>query len=150
MKKKIKKQDKWGKKQVFLINADPYRQDICVVINGQFSDAEKMLTKFKTEASELNLKHIKEEREKDKNAYNYFHEIGAGKAQCYTELPYGYVIVVSHTDNWIETIDPIVHECLHITSHILRRAGIELNYDTEEAYTYLQAKMVKDILYKLY
>lgn len=147
---KKKKISKFGKKQVFLISADPYRQDICVVINGQFSDAEKLLTKFKSKASEENLKHIKEEREKDKESYNYFHEIGAGKAQCYTELPYGYVIVVSHTDSWIETIDPVIHECLHITSHILRRAGIQLTSETEEAYTYLQAKMVKDIMYKLY
>ena len=144
------KKSKFGKKQVFLINADPYRQDICVVVNGQFSDAEKLLKKFKSKASEKNLKHIKEERDKDKEAYADIHEIGAGKAQCYTALPYGYVIIVSHNSSWIETIDPIIHECLHVTSHILRRAGIELTDKTEEAYTYLQAKMVKDIMYKLY
>ncbi len=45
--------------------------------------------------------------------------------------------------------DLIAHECLHATYNILENAGIEFNRDTEEAYAYYQAFLIKIIDGKL-
>ena len=143
---KIKK-DKWGKKQVFAIDVVPYRQDCIVVLNGQFSDAIKIFQKNKkAKGSQLNLKHIEENKED--YAEMYIPNSGAGA--LYTELPKGYVMMVSHENSWIETVGTISHECLHLAQYVLRRAGITETKESEEAYTYLHSNILKQVLEKLY
>lgn len=151
MKKKLSnKKDKWGKKQVFFISAEPYKQDIIVVINGQFSDAMKLIKRQKTPSAKLIVDHVEKAQNADKEDYadNYVHN--SGSAFTYTGLPKAYVVLLSHEDIWIDTVDSVVHECLHLTHYILKGVGIVLCKESEEAYTYLQGAMVKKILKRMY
>lgn len=151
MKKKQKtKKELWGKKQVFLINATPYKQDIVVVLNGQFSDAEKYMKKLGGKAVEKNLKHIRKARKQDKELYADDYELQCGKARTYHGLPVGYVVLLSHENGWIETVNSVTHEMIHIGHYVLKRAGIELNDDTQEAYTYLVAHLTETVLRHMY
>lgn len=142
------KNKKFGKKQVFVINAQPFRQECVVIVNGQVSDAVKFLKKLNSPNAKENIKHIEDEQAK--GGYQDIHNIGRGEAQTYTELPHGYIMCISHTSNWMETTGLVVHETLHLTHYILRRAGVILSQESEEIFTYLQGKMVEDILSKIY
>jgi len=147
---KKKKQSKWGKKKVFFITAKPYKQEIVVVVNGQFSDALKKIKEIDSPNAKLIVKHVEEEMLKDKESYSDNYVVNSGSAFTYTELPKAYVVLLSHEDLWIDTVDSVVHECLHLTHYILRRAGLVLSKESEEAYTYLQGQMVRDILKEMY
>lgn len=150
MKKKRSNNDKWGKKQVFVIEAIPYNQEICVILNGQFSDFIKLMKKQKTDSAKLNILDIEKSQRVDETAYidNYVHN--SGSAFTYTELPKGYVTCLSHQDSWIKSVECVVHECLHLTHYILRNAGMTLCKESEEAYTYLQQSLVTEILKRMY
>ena len=143
--KKVAKTDIIKKKQVFLITAIPYMQDIVVVINGQVSDAIKYYKKQKTKNADENVKELE-----SSNLYEDRHEIGEDGAQTYTKLPNGYLVVLSHSSNWVKTVSTVSHECLHLTHYILRDAGIILSEESEEAYTYLQAYLLGNILRKIF
>lgn len=148
MKKNTK--SKWGKKQVFVVTADPYKQDIIVVLNGQFSDAVKFLKKLKSDNANENIEHIKKLQKEDKEAYIDDHKLHKGCAVLYTELPWGYVMVLSHSNSWIESVENVAHETMHLTHYIARVVGLTLCKESEEAYTYLQGHVMKQILHKMY
>lgn len=147
---KQKKKDKWGKKQVFIVTANPYKQEVVVILNGQFSDAIKFLKKCKTKNAEKNLKHIEEEQKKDPDNYADDYVLHIGRALLYTELPFGYVMVLSHSNNWIESVESVAHESLHLVHYINRNVGITLCKESEEASTYLQGYIMTQILEKMY
>lgn len=44
-----------------------------------------------------------------------------------------YIVIRNNCVNWIGTL---VHECMHVTSQVLRERGIQLSSETEESYTY--------------
>ena len=141
---------KWGKKQLVVIDSGPYKQDIVVVINGHFRDALAFMEKQKTKGSITNVKFIKDHDKYEDNGFNVEHKANSGAAETWAELPHGYVVTLSHQDNWIDTTEIIVHECLHLTHYILRRAGVILSKESEEAFTYLQGYLVRQILDKMY
>tara|TARA_R110000868_G_C10970396_1_gene769744 strand:+ start:12688 stop:13113 length:426 start_codon:yes stop_codon:yes gene_type:complete len=141
----MKNKKKWGKKNIFCISVDPYKQDIIVVINGSFSDAIAYMKKLKTKGAKLNLEHIASD-----GGYTEEHTINGGRGETWTTLPHGYVLTISHQSSWIETVEIISHECLHLTHYILRNAGLVLCKESEEAYTYLQAYLLKEILREIY
>ena len=148
-KKKSRKQkmkEGWGKKKLFLLNVEPYRHQVLVVLNGQFGDAYKWMQK------NLSPKALKTmEDEVAKNKESCFRPIGiaTGEGRIYTSLPI-YVILVSHQGNWIESVDVVVHEVMHLCHHLLQKVGINLNDETEEAYTYLLGRTVGRILMQMY
>lgn len=152
MKTKSSKRDKrvkgskMGRRHVFLVDVHPYKQQCVVVCNGQFSDAVSFFKKCGTDRAEEILRHI----EQDKESYADNHKVGGGSASLFTELPHGYVMLLSHTNNWKETVGLVVHESLHLTHYILRRAGVELSKESEEAFTYLQESIVGNILKAIY
>lgn len=148
MKKKIN--DKWGKKQVFVVTANPYKQEVVVVLNGQFSDAVKFMKKLGSDNAKENLKHIEEFQKEDKEAYIDDHKLHKGCATLYTELPWGYVMVLSHAHNWIESVENVAHESMHLTHYIAREVGLTLSKESEEAYTYLQGHVMTQILRRMY
>ena len=150
MKNKTNKKDNWGKKKVINVRANPYRQDILVVINGQFSDAEKYFKKLNNKLSKKNVEYIEQQRKEDKEAFIDEHRLNCGEAFTYTSLPLGYVMICSHQDSWIETVSIISHECTHLTHYILRNVGITLCKESEEAYTYLQQYLLETILKEIY
>lgn len=145
-----KKNDKWGKKQVFVVTADPYKQEVVIVLNGQFSDAIKFLKKIGGVNALENVKYVLEEQKKDKTLYIDEHILHKGNAVLYTELPWGYVMILSHSNNWIESVENVAHETMHLTHYVLRCAGLNLTKESEEAYTYLQGHVMKQILHKMY
>ena len=143
--KKDTNKDLWGKKQVFCISADPYKQEIVVVINGQFSDAVDFFKTLTSKAAKNNLEYISKTDGFDETV-----EMNTGCAQTWTTLPHGFVVILSHQDNWIDSVELVAHECLHLTHYVLRNAGITLTKESEEAYTYLQCDLIKKILSKMY
>lgn len=150
MKVKQSKKDKWGKKQVFVVTANPYRQQVLVVLNGQFSDAIHWFKKQRSDNAKINLEHIQEVQKENKEAYIDDHIPHKGNACLYTELPYGYVMVLSHSNNWIESVENVAHETMHLTHYIARKVGLTLCKESEEAYTYLQGHVMTQILSKMY
>lgn len=148
--KKQNKKDKWGKKQIFIVTADPYKQEVLVILNGQFSDAIKFFKKSGTPNAKINLEHIKEKQKEDDTAYIDDHIPHKGNACLYTELPYGYVMVLSHSNNWIESVENVAHETMHLIHYIARKVGLTLCKESEEAYTYLQGHVMTQILSKMY
>ncbi len=145
MKKKTKK-SLWGKKMVFVLNVEPYSQQVIVVCNGQVSDAVKLLKKQKSKNAQETIDYIESHAAEYKDEY----KLNSGTAYIYTELPKGYIILVSHQDSWVATTALVVHECLHLVFTVLKRAGMELSGDSEEAYTYLQQRLICEILNRLY
>lgn len=145
-KKQRKKENKIGKKMVFVIEAEPFRQECVVVCNGQFSDAIKLIRKHKTKSAQM----IVDEYENNKDSFPDNYEIGNGSACLYTTLPKGYVMLLSHQGDWISTTRLVMHECLHLTHYVLKRAGITLTEESEESYTYLQEHLVEQVLRKIF
>lgn len=126
------------------MNVEPYSQDCIVVCNGKFSDAVKELKKHNTKNSLDTQKHILENKDKYKDDY----EMGNG--MLYTELPKGYIMLICHCDDWIDTVGLVSHECLHLTHYVLQRAGITLTKESEESFTYLHEKLVEKVLTEIY
>lgn len=146
-KTKTVKKDIWGKKQVFIVTVDPYRQDCIVVVNGDIDDAISFLQK----KGNSNAKKVVEYYEKNKKDYEEFkHEKNTGSGELITGFPKGYVMTISHQDSWISTVGVISHECTHLAHYVLQRAGIELTTESEEAFTYLQQSILEQILRKIY
>lgn len=143
----MSKNKKVGKKLVFILSIDPYEQNVCVVVNGQFKDAYEEIKKHKTYLAKKIVKFV-EENQKEYLIDDYDQK--SENAYLYTELPAGYVMIIKHCDSWIKTVGLVVHESLHLTHYILRRAGIELTKESEEAFTYLQGNIVERILDKIY
>jgi hypothetical protein len=141
----MKKKTKIGKKQVFWLDVDPYKQECIVVVNGTFQDGYNTLKKCNTVRSKASIKHIDSHREQ------YF---GIDEEQITGSLtiglPYGYIMNVNHLDSWQKTVCNIVHESLHLVNNVLGKAGLTMNGNNDEAFTYLQEKIVLDILRKMY
>lgn len=136
----MKKDKKICKKLVFGFSVSPYKQDCVVIVNGHIDDAIVFLKKQKTENADKIIKHIKD---------NYEDYKTPPKKECgclYTELPEGYIMMLTYCDDWIDTVSLVAHESLHLTHYILNRAGLTLKPESEEAFTYLQAQIIRDIL----
>ena len=140
----MKKDKKNGKKLVFAIEVFPYNQECVVVVNGHIDDAILFLKKQKTENANKIIEHIKDNYEDYKNPP----EKGCG--YLLTELPKAYIMMLTHCDGWIDTVSLVAHESLHLTHYILDRAGLTLKPESEEAFTYLQAQIIRDILKEMY
>lgn len=140
-----KKKLKFGAKKVFYISADPYKQECIVVCNGDFNDAYDYIKTLKTPNAISLIKHINDKKD------IYFKEKGANTMGfLFTELPCGYVMIIKHQESWINSVGTISHECLHLAHYILKRAGLELSQDSEEAFTYLQQDLLEKILHEVY
>ena len=147
--KKTKKKlvDKWGKKKIFIYDIKPYNHECIIVINGQMKDVVKYLKKAKV-ISTFGMDLIKEIENNYDEKYSDIVKEGNGRLYFGDET--GYILLVNHSNSWLKTISNVSHEANHLSHYILRNAGIELNQDTEEAYTYLQAQILKDILNEMY
>lgn len=148
---KKKEPSKVGKKQIFLINLEPYSQDLLVVANGAFDDAYKwFLNKQKNGTGSKNcdelIKHI------DANKDEYFEKNNptTNQGMLYHALPSGFVMTFNHQKSWVETVGVVVHESVHLAHHLAQRVGLKLSNDSEEAYTYLVEKTVERILAKIF
>lgn len=54
-----------------------------------------------------------------------------------------------HMLMWLQypvKLSVLVHECFHIAHHILKRKGLKLSDDSEEAYAYTQESILKELL----
>lgn len=142
-KKKI--EDIKTKKKIFYIEASPYDCGVLVVVNGTFKDAYNKLKRSKSPNAIKNVKYI----DSHKDAYFEQRAISV-TGSVYTELPFGFVMVLKVQNCWLDTVSVASHECLHLTHYILERAGIELVRESEEAYTYLQADLLRKVLDKIY
>lgn len=141
---RMKKDKKIGKKLVFAFEVSPYNQDCIVVVNGHIDDAITFLKKQKTENADKVISHIKE------NYEDYKEQPEKNDGCLWTSLPKGYIMMLTHCDSWIDTVVLVAHESLHLTHYILNRAGLTLKPESEEAFTYLQGKIIKDILKEIY
>ena len=139
---------KVGKKIIFILNVKPYHRDCIVACNAQMDDILKWMKKLprKNHNADETIKYI--ENNKDK----YFDIIKPNCGRLYVDLPFGgYILIVNHSNyDWLDTASNVSHESTHLSHYILRDSGIELTKETEEAYTYLQAQILKDILRKIY
>lgn len=140
----MKKEKKIGKKIIFTFEVLPYNQDCIVIVNGHIDDAIIFLKKQKNENANKVISHIEENYEDYKNPPE------KGHGCLWNELPKGYIMMLSHCDSWIDTVALVAHESLHLTHYILNRAGLTLKPESEEAFTYLQAQIIKDILKEIY
>jgi len=131
------------KKKILAITADPYSQDCIVGINCEFSDIEKHIKKYKTEGAKAIIKHVSENR---KQYDEKITELGC----LYKDFPKGFAMIINVQDTWIDTTKLVVHECFHLTSYIMRRVGMPLTEESEEAFTYLQEELVRKILVEIY
>lgn len=149
-KKKVKQKTKknkivYGKKIVFMLDIEPYKQQCVVVLNGQFSDATKYIKKHGDKKYiETFMDFIKDHGGHYKDDY----ETGSGK--LYHKLPTGYVMLLSHCNSWRTTVGVVTHESLHLTKSIMDKVGMVMCEHSEEAYTYLQENIVRKILDKIY
>lgn len=144
---KNKKIDKYRKKQVFILTVEPYNIDCIVVCNGQVSDALKLLKRINKSDTGNKVVDI---IEKNKDDYKDDFILYTNTGRLYTELDGPYIMIVSHSNNWIKTTGAVSHECNHLSHYVLRNAGIELTKDTEEAYTYLQQDLLEKVIKKMY
>jgi len=150
MKKKKKEPSKVGKKQIFLIDIEPYAQDLLVVMNGDFKTAYEWFLKKRKQGKiskngEDTIKHIEDNKEE------YFEKPSKqNQGMLYHSLPSGYVMTLNHQSSWIETVGVVVHESVHLAHHLGQRVGLKLSNDSEEAYTYLVEKTVERILAKIF
>ena len=134
------KKKKSQKRQVFMIEAHPFKQQCIVVINGTFADVKKQLKKY---GSEENLKHIEENKvEYDK------HELKLGA--LFPEFPKGFAMIITVQPSWINTVGIVTHECLHLVASIARKVGLDFSPESEEAFTYLHQELTEQILAKIY
>lgn len=147
-KNKEKKIVKFRKKMVFPINITPYKQDCIIVCNGQISDAFKELDKpkYNTKNRDKTVEYYKERIKDYPDDFENFN----GKGRLYTSLPSGYIMLISHSDSWVDTVSVVSHEALHLTSYVLRRAGVELTEESEEAFTYLHGDIMEKIFDKIF
>lgn len=135
---------------IFILDIEPYRQQCIVVCNGQFDDAYQYIKKHKNKNAKQITAYIEEQIKKDKTFFDEPIEINNGQARLYTGLPKSYIMLISHQDNWRQTVSSVVHEAQHLAVYVLRKAGLKLCEESEEAYTYLQQEIVEKILYEIY
>lgn len=143
--KKKTAKEKWGKPMVFVVEAVPYKQECVVVVNGKIEDAIKFLKKQTTENAKVMTKALEENIEEMTESVP---KKGAGV--LFHGLPVGYLMMFNHDDSWIRTVGMVTHESFHFVDYVLKRAGIKLSEDSDEAYTYLLEHVVTDILKELY
>jgi len=140
---------KVGKKIIFNLEVHPYSQQCIVCCNGQMKDVVSYMKRLKNLSGGglKSLEQIEDPKQKD----FYFEHIKNNCGRLFVDLPTGYIMIVNHhMSNWLDTAATVSHEANHLSQYILRNAGIQLSLETEEAYTYLQAQILKDILSKIY
>lgn len=139
---------KIGQKIIWNLDIPPYSQQCIVSCNGQMADIIKFIKKLKlTEGAKETLKQLEDPTRKE----FYFDKIKENCGRLFIDLPTGYILIINHSNrNWIDTTCNASHEANHLSQYILRNAGIQLQQETEEAYTYLQAEILKEILKKIY
>lgn len=139
-----KKNSKFGKKIVFVVDVAPYKQECIVVVNGKVKDALDFLKKQKTENAKRIIEHV------EKDIEEYEKSVGDNEGCVFHELPVGYIMMLRHLDSWVDTASIVSHESLHLVNWVFNRAGLKLTPDSEEAYTYQLANVVGQILRKIY
>jgi len=137
-KRKIKKvKSKFGKLQVHLLDVEPYNQQCIIVINGQLSDGINYLKTLKDinpKRLEVTLKYY-EDNKKELEVEKFI--IGDGSGRLYPSFPFGYFMLISHQESWIQTTGVICHESLHLATYILDHAGINsLNQHRKHLHIY--------------
>lgn len=142
---KKKKQNKFGKTLVFAVEATPYKQECVVVVNGKIEDAIKFLKKQTTENAKVMAKALQDNLEEMSESVP---KKGAGV--LFHGLPVGYLMMFNHDDGWIKTVGMVAHESFHFVDYVLKRAGIKLSEDSDEAYTYLLEDVMIQILKEIY
>lgn len=146
----MKKNKKIYKKIVFTINCEPYSQDCLVICNGTFGDAIADFKKWSKKGSKNAQDNVEFIEKNQDEHYKAEFTPNRGCAFLFQSLPHGYIMMFHHESSWIATTENVVHESLHLTHYILRRAGIELCRESEEAFTYLQGDIVRKILREIY
>jgi len=140
---------KIGKKMIFNIDVIPYSQQCIIACNAQMPDILKYMKRMKNLSSggKETIKQIEDPTKKD----YYFEKIKENCGRLFIDLPTGYILIINHSNrDWIDTTCNASHEANHLSQYILRNAGIQLQQETEEAYTYLQAYLLKEILKKIF
>ena len=139
---------KIGKKIIWNMDIPPYSQQCIVSCNGQMPDIIKFIKRLKlTDGAKETLKQLEDPARKD----YFFEKIKENCGRLFIDLPTGYILIINHSNrDWIDTTCNASHETNHLSQYILRNAGIQLTQETEEAYTYLQAYLLKEILKKIY
>lgn len=139
---------KIGQKIIWNMDIPPYSQQCIVCCNGQMSDVIRFIKKLKlTEGAKETLKQLEDPT---KNYY-FFEKIKENCGRLFVDLPTGYILIINHSStNWIDTTCTASHETNHLSQYVLRNAGVQLTQETEEAYTYLQAYLLKEILKKIF
>ena len=139
---------KIGKKIIWNMDIPPYSQQCIVSCNGQMKDIVKFMKSLKlTDGAKETLKQLEDPNRKD----YYFEHLKENHGRLFVDLPTGYILIINHSNrDWIDTTCNVAHEANHLSQYVLRNAGIQLQQETEEAYTYLQAQILKEILKKIY
>lgn len=99
-------------------------------------------TKKLKEAKEYYLKN--KPKEYDNNVSVLEHTYDNGGACFYTCEDLHFVFFMDKPKT-IWELSTVVHESLHLTNRILYRRGLHLSPETEEAFTYLQQFLFKEI-----
>lgn len=133
------------KKKVFWISLDPYCQECIVIVNGKLQDLIDLLKKQKTENARKNIAFLEEDKEELAEDIESDTAIG----HILHQMPHGYAIFIKQR-GWSQTVGIVAHETLHLVFYILTRAGLLLGERSQEAYTYLQEKAIRDILSGIY
>jgi len=139
---------KIGKKIIWGMDILPYNQQCIVSCNGQMADIIKFIKSINiSNGGKETLKQLEDPTRKD----YYFEHIKENGGRLFIDLPTGYILIINHSNrDWIETTCNASHEANHLSQYVLRNAGIQLTQETEEAYTYLQAQILKEILKKIF
>lgn len=80
----------------------------------------------------------------DKRGGNSNLEVPDVRGACFSRDGGPSVIWLRYPPNNSERMGTLVHECTHCTFEVMRWAGVTLLPESEEAYTHLLAKMVRD------
>jgi hypothetical protein len=131
------KKPKAIKPKWFIINTNPYNQDVLVTINMRSKEINKLLKRFHG-IDPLSDEHNKQIDEKrlDEGLFFYNHK---SKTRMIILFP-------KDTANLICLFD---HEKVHAIHDIMDCIGMKLSSKTEEAYAYLSAYMMKQFLIKV-
>lgn len=122
----------------------------------------KIMNKYKLHAGTYDFEYylVIAHRSESKKILNFIHNICEDSSleydftdscgACFTRFNYKPVIWLPQKPKTPKEYATLAHECLHIVNYILLRwVDIPLSMESEEAYTHLLGKIIKDILTKL-
>lgn len=129
------------KKFISMVPLEPYNHYLIVCLNVNNADIKKFLLKniekdyLKTLDLDKELKDISTDVE------------GVAGFICTDFLSQSnFFLRIDNFENSPEFLSYLTHELLHVVCHLFRKVGIPLSETSEEAYTYLIANLVNNIL----